>query len=73
MLRAVLVKWLWSCGAWCASWRRPRLRPEHFRRHLFRQQTRGMGLRMSEWLRDRARPSWLRIRYQAGNMESGTE
>jgi hypothetical protein len=62
MLRGGLVSWLWRFGAWLASWRRARVRPEHVRQHVYRQQTRGMGLRMSEWLRDRARPVWLRIR-----------
>jgi len=36
-------------------------RPEDVERHLYRQQTRGMGLRMTEGLRDRLRPGWLRV------------
>ncbi len=34
----------------------------HVRRHMFRAQTRGMGVRWTEWLRDRLRPRWLRVR-----------
>ena len=47
---------------WLAAWRRVPARPEDVQRQLYRQQTRGMGLRMIEWLRDRLRPSWLRLK-----------
>jgi len=53
---------VWTLGTWLAARRRPRIGPEDVQRHLYRQQTRGMGLRMSEWLRDRLRPRWLRVR-----------
>ncbi|MGD8451048.1 MAG: hypothetical protein PVJ57_04460 [Phycisphaerae bacterium] len=61
-VRLAAWRWLWSWGTWWASFRRPRVRPEDVRRHLYRQQTRGMGVRWSEWLRDRLRPTWLRLR-----------
>ncbi len=48
--------------AWLAFRMRSRARPEDVQRQLFRHQTRGMGLRMTDWLRDRARPRWLRVR-----------
>jgi hypothetical protein len=50
---------LWSLATAWAARRRPRAAP---RSPDFRAQTRGMGLRMSEWLRDRLRPGWLRLR-----------
>jgi hypothetical protein len=34
-------------------------------RQLYRQQTHGLGLRMTEWLRDHLRPRWLRLRHDA--------
>jgi hypothetical protein len=37
-------------------------RPEDVERQSYRQQTRGMGLRWTEALRDRLRPGWLRVR-----------
>ena len=37
-------------------------RPADVQRHLFREQTRGMGLRMTDWLRNHLRPHWLRVR-----------
>lgn len=42
--------------------RRPRIRPRDYAPHLYRSQTRGMGLRLTEWLRNRLRPRWLRVR-----------
>jgi hypothetical protein len=47
---------------WLAARRRAPVRPEDVQRQIYRQQTRGMGLRMTEWLRDRLRPGWLRLR-----------
>jgi hypothetical protein len=38
------------------------VRPEDIRRQFYRSQTRGMGLRMTDWARDRLRPDWLRLR-----------
>jgi len=57
-----LAFWLWSMGTWLASRRRPRIRPEDYRPYLYRHQTRLLGVRMIEWLRDRLRPAWLRLR-----------
>jgi hypothetical protein len=47
---------------WLAARRRLPARPDDVERQLYRHQTRGMGLRMTEWLRDRLRPAWLRLR-----------
>jgi hypothetical protein len=66
--RAALLSRLWLVGAWLASRRRPRVLPEDVARHIYRSQTRGGGLRMTEWLRDRLRPAWLRLR--KGGQES---
>jgi hypothetical protein len=52
--------WLWS--TWLAARRRVRVSPDDLRRLDFPAQTRGRGLRMTEWLRDRLRPGWLRMR-----------
>jgi hypothetical protein len=52
----------WALGGWLASRRWSEVRAEDVARHDYRAQTRGMGLRMTEWLRDRLRPSWLRLR-----------
>jgi hypothetical protein len=53
---------LWLLGTWLAALRRAKARPEDVQRQVYRAQTRGMGLRLSEWLRDRLRPTWLRVR-----------
>jgi hypothetical protein len=53
---------VWVLGGWRASRRRAMAGPEEVTRHEYRTQTRGMALRMTEWLRDRLRPSWLRLR-----------
>jgi len=68
-LRSLCTGWLWSMVTWLKARRPPNVRPEDVRRHLYRWQTRGMGLRMSEWLRDRLRPRWLRLR--RGNGQEG--
>jgi len=53
---------LWTVGGWFALRRRQEPRPDEITRHDYRTQTRGMALRMTERLRDRLRPSWLRLR-----------
>jgi len=53
---------IWNLGGLLGSRRRPVATPEDVRRFEYRTQTRGMGLRLTEWLRDRLRPRWLRIR-----------
>ena len=60
--RAALFGRLWLVGTWLAARRRAKVRPEDVQHHLYRQQTRGLGLRWTEWLRDRLRPRWLRVR-----------
>lgn len=57
-----LTLWLWSAGTWLASRRRVRIRREDEQRFVYRHQTRLMGVRLTEWLRDRLRPRWLRLR-----------
>lgn len=63
-LRAALARWLWSLGTWRAARRRLGVRSQDVQRQLYRTQTRGMGLRFTERLRDRLRPRWLRLRRQ---------
>jgi|GEM_PF-3663950 len=53
---------LWLAGTWLAKYRRPCIAAQDWNCHVYRQQTRGMGVRMTEWLRDRLRPRWLRLR-----------
>jgi hypothetical protein len=53
---------IWALGGWLASRHRAAARAEDIARHEYRTQTRGMALRITEWLRDRLRPSWLRVR-----------
>lgn len=38
------------------------MREQDVQRHVYRDQTRSIGVRMTEWLRDRLRPRWLRVR-----------
>ncbi|MFH1746799.1 MAG: hypothetical protein ABIG44_07110 [Planctomycetota bacterium] len=57
-----LSRWTWSLGTWLAARRRPRVQSLHVRRQVFRTQLRGMGVRWNEWLRDRLRTGWLRLR-----------
>jgi len=52
---------VWTLGSWLAGRRRVPLRPDELAREDYRTQARGMGLRMTEWLRDRLRPGWLRL------------
>lgn len=63
--RAAVLTRLWTISTWLAARRRPRSSGVDFRRQLFRSQTRGMNLRITEWVRDRLRPSWLRLRTDA--------
>lgn len=60
--RRVFLGWVWSAARLVASRRRLRFTRADAAGLDFRTQTRGMGLRMSEWLRDRLRPRWLRLR-----------
>ena len=52
---------LWQLGSWFAARRKPRPRPGDVHRHLWRTDTRRMNVRITELLRDRMRPRWLRI------------
>ncbi|MBN2446234.1 MAG: hypothetical protein JXO22_05895 [Phycisphaerae bacterium] len=58
----MLLNWLWSVGTLVGGLLRPRVREVDIRRQDYRGQTRGMGLRMTEPLRDRLRRRWLRVR-----------
>jgi hypothetical protein len=66
-LRRRLRSWLstvtWVLGGWLGSRRRAAVRSADVAQHDYRTQTRGMPLRMTEWLRDRLRPAWLRLRH----------
>jgi hypothetical protein len=53
---------LWSFAALLARLRAARPQPHDLARHDWPTQTRGRGVRMSEWLRDRLRWRWLRPR-----------
>ncbi len=53
---------VWALAAWLAARRRVQIPDAAAIEADFRCQTRGRGLRMTEWLRDRLRPSWLRLR-----------
>jgi hypothetical protein len=61
---------LWLLLTWLSA--RRRLKPDQaaIDRQLYRTQTRGMALRMTEWLRDRLRPTWLRLRRDADDPDS---
>ncbi len=60
--RLVLWRRAWWLATWLAERRRPRpATPTDVEKHVFRHQTRGMGLRMTEHLRDEMRPRWLRV------------
>ncbi|MEP0845992.1 MAG: hypothetical protein HRF50_04115 [Phycisphaerae bacterium] len=52
--------WLWRACTWLASRRRAVASESQVRRHVFRDQAARMGLGMTELLRDRYRPRWLR-------------
>jgi hypothetical protein len=52
----------WLLSTWLDARRKAGAGDADVARHLYRHQTRGMNLRLSEWLRDRLRPSWLRLR-----------
>lgn len=53
---------LWAALSWLLARRRTRLEARDGLRGDFRTQTRGGGFRVTEWLRDRLRPGWLRMR-----------
>jgi hypothetical protein len=53
---------LWLALTWWRARRRLPATAEDVARLDFHQQLRGRGLRMTEWLRDRLRPGWLRMR-----------
>ena len=53
---------VWLLGGWIGSWRRARHSARDEQRQDFSTQTRGRGMRMSEFLRDRLRGKWLRLR-----------
>lgn len=55
---------IWQFANWLAERRAPQTRDEDIARLVCRHQTRGMSLRMTEWLRDRLRPQWLRVRHE---------
>jgi hypothetical protein len=59
-VRARARRWLWQAGSWLA-FRRLRPRPQDYARHDLNSQTRGRR-HFSEFVRDRLRPRWLRIR-----------
>jgi hypothetical protein len=52
----------WLLLTWLAARRRRRGSAGQYQRHIFRTQVRGAGIRMTEFLRDRLRPGWLRVR-----------
>lgn len=55
--------WLavWGLAGWLAGRRRPKADSKHVRRLTFRDQTRGMSLRIGENTRDTLRGRWLRV------------
>jgi hypothetical protein len=61
-LRRGLLSRVWLLAAWLAARRRVRVSDAAATEADFRSQTRGRGLRMTKWLRDRLRPTWLRLR-----------
>ncbi|TWT45556.1 hypothetical protein RAS1_19840 [Phycisphaerae bacterium RAS1] len=48
-------------ATWLLALRRARQKDAHVRALLQRSQARGMGLRMTEALRDKLRPGWLKL------------
>jgi len=60
---------VWRLGGWLAARRRPKVLPEDVQRWAFRHQLRGMNVRLTERLRDRLRPSWLRLRREDGDTD----
>ncbi len=57
-----LLSRLWDLGTWLAARRPIEAGADDYRRFDYRTQTRGMGLRMTDWLRNRLRPRWLKLR-----------
>lgn len=60
-LRRALLTRLWNLGTFLAGRRRARPRPEDIRRLDWPTDTRRIGVRVNELLRDRMRPRWLRL------------
>jgi hypothetical protein len=60
--RSWITAALWMLGAALAQRRRAQFTVRDVQRHDFRWQTRRMGMRQTEWLRDRLRTRWLRLR-----------
>lgn len=52
----------WNLATWLASRRREKGESIDLEQALGGWQVRGRALRWSEWLRDRLRPGWLRLR-----------
>jgi hypothetical protein len=61
-LRSFALHAVWSLSDWLATRRRAQPTPGQMRRLDISTRTRGRGMRMTEWLRDRLRPGWLRVR-----------
>lgn len=66
--KAVLSRAWLALLAWRTS-RRLSPTPEDVARFDFPSQVRGRGVRLTEWLRDRLRPGWLRVRRDAGRRD----
>ncbi len=60
-LRRALLTRLWDLGIFFARRRRPRPRPDDFRRLDWPTDTRRIGVRANALLRERMRPRWLRL------------
>jgi hypothetical protein len=69
---ARLIGALFLAATWLRSRRRTRASFADHARLDFKPQTRGRGLRLTEWLRDKLRPDWLRIR-SAGDANDGPD
>jgi hypothetical protein len=60
-VRRALIERCWTLATWLAARRKAKVLPEDLARSDYRGQTRGMGLRMREALRDKLRPRWLKV------------
>jgi hypothetical protein len=56
-----MIGWILSLAFALIPWRSARPRDEDFRREIWRTDTRRMGVRFTERLRDRFRRTWLRL------------
>ncbi|MBW7906876.1 MAG: hypothetical protein LC135_07085 [Phycisphaerae bacterium] len=68
-MRRLAAPLLWAAAGWLGRRRRPRVAPADVARLDHAAQVRGRGLRLGEWLRDRLRPAWLRVRRDDGGTE----